>query len=548
MPTEREIAVQPRSTAAAVAIPAFGAATLCMLPILGALVSPTHTTVYHLVGPASALFVPALFNLFLLTGLLTLLLLIATPTNRFGILVWSCFFFSMPWIVAKGVTTLYQMDFPHRMSLLLFALCVFCILLSTALWKASRARVYARGVWLGSRIFGLAAIFGAILTVQTCWFGWEARHLNDPATGAASSFGPKTPAPATPGHPLVLWIVFDELSHDQVFDSRYPGLELPNLDSFAAQANVFTHVVPADIYTERVLPALMGPFGGTSVRTSADGRGMHLRVPAQGSIPAHWNTFDEYKTVFADADKLGYRPAVVGWFNPYCRILADVLTSCYWTNQSELSAMFPARTIHENLFHPAMRLLADIPRFFFPKRFRSEDPANESHLHIDDYQAIRQAADHTLADPSLDFLMLHLPIPHPNGIYDRRHNRLTTGPSTYIDNLALVDRYLGHVRQVLEEQHEWDGATVIIMGDHSWRTKLLWITDPRWSAEEQRASHGGKFDDRPFYALKLPHQTTAALIDTAFHATDTQALLDALLARQITSPQQLEVWTQAHGN
>ena len=537
--------VGQRLTTGSLAVLAFGAATLCMVPILGALVSPNHNVVYHLVGPASALFVPALFNLFLLAGVLTIVLLIAKPTHRFGVLVWSTCFFFLPWIVLKGVTTLYQIGLPHRLSLSLFLLCVLCILLSTGLWTPARAHLYERGVWFGLRGLGLAAILGAILTVQTCWFGWEARHLNDPATGAASNFGPKTAGSSATSHPLVLWIVFDELSHDQVVDSRFPGLQLPSLDTFDAQANVFTHVIPASDYTEKVFPALMGPFLGSSVRASADGRTLQVRTPAHGSTPAAWSTFDQTKTVFADADKLGYRPAIVGWYNPYCRILAKVLTSCYWTNQSELSAMFPARTIHENLFHPALRLLADIPRFFFPHRFHNTYPAGEAHLHIDDYTAIRQAADQALSDRSLDFLMLHLPIPHPNGIYDRRYHTLTTAPSTYIDNLALVDRYLGHVRQMLEQQHEWDGATVVIMGDHSWRTTLLWSHDTGWTAEEQRASHGGKFDDRPFYAVKLPGQTTPAQISEPFHATSTQALLDALLRSEIATPEQLAQWVQA---
>jgi hypothetical protein len=57
-------------------------------------------------------------------------------------------------------------------------------------------------------------------------------------------------------------------------------------------------------------------------------------------------------------------------------------------------------------------------------------------------------------------------------------------------------------------QHQWDAATVILMGDHSWRTALLWSHDPGWTVEERRASHQGSFDDRPFYAVKLPHQAT----------------------------------------
>jgi hypothetical protein len=540
--------VSHRHTAFSVAVLAFGAATVCMLPILGNLVSPTHFTVFHLVGPASALFVPAIFNQLLLTFVLTLLLLIAKPVHRFGVLVWSGFFFFLPWIALKSVAILYALHLPHKVSFSVFLLCCFATLLSTLLWRPDRARVYHRACFFADKLLGLVAIFGLILTIQTSWFGWMARHLNDPATHAASSFGvvAGTPQPtgASAAHPRILWIIFDELSQDQVYDSRFPGLQLPNLDQFASQAVVFDHVSPAAIYTEIAIPSLMSDTHGNAIRTSGDGSRAEFRTSPPDQHPGVWRPFDPQHTVFADAQSLGYRSAIVGWFNPYCRLLSSVLSSCYWTNQSALSAMFPARTIRQNLFHPALRLFLDIPAFFFPNNPRFTGRDDDVHFHIDDYQSLAMAADTTLADPTLDFVFLHLPIPHPNGIYDRRRGVLTTGPSTYIDNLALVDKYLGHLHQLLEQQGHWDDTTILIMGDHSWRTQLLWMASG-WSQEEQRASHNGGYDDRPFYALKLAGETTPAHITQPYKATNTQPLIDALLRHQIATPQQLAQWAQA---
>ena len=117
-----------------------------------------------------------------------------------------------------------------------------------------------------------------------------------------------------------------------------------------------------------------------------------------------------------------------------------------------------------------------------------------------------------------------------------------------MDNVALVDKYMGHVRKLLEDQHDWDDTTVVVMGDHSWRTKLVWMPDAHWSAEDQLASHGGQYDDRPYYAIKLPSQTTGARISTPFAAIHTRALLDALLRRDIGSPEQLERWVDQQGS
>ena len=510
-----------------------------MLPILGPLVSPTHITVYHLVGPVSALFVPALFNLFLLAAVLAVVLLLATPSHRLGIFIWSCFFFVMPWVLLRSLATLYSWNLPHRVSLLLFGVGLLCALGFTLLWRPALTPRYESGRRLGTNLLGLAAIFGCILTIQTCWFGWQARHLNDAPSATASN----STAPAA--HSLVLWIVFDEMSYAQAFESRAPGLALPTLDSFAAQSTTFTHTVPAGLYTDVVLPALMDGLPDDNIRASADGQSLNLHLSATPTSPAHWQLFNPAQTVFADAQSLGYRSAVAGWYNPYCRLLPAQLTSCFWTGQTDLTERFPARTIRANLFFPARRLLHEIPSFLFAHHVRSADQVLNAQLHINDYNDLYAAGDAALSNPSLDFVLLHLPIPHPNGIYDRHRGVLTTGNSTYLDNLALVDKYLAHVREVLIQQHRWDGATVLIMGDHSWRTRLLWTTDPRWSAEEQTASHGGQFDDRPFYALKLPNQTTPAQITQPYKATNTRSLIDALLHHEITTPQQLAQWVQA---
>ncbi len=45
-----------------------------------------------------------------------------------------------------------------------------------------------------------------------------------------------------------------------------------------------------------------------------------------------WQPFDPHQTIFQDALSEGYNTGVVGWFNPYCRILPSVLDRCYWTD------------------------------------------------------------------------------------------------------------------------------------------------------------------------------------------------------------------------
>ena len=57
--------------------------------------------------------------------------------------------------------------------------------------------------------------------------------------------------------------------------------------------------------------------------------------------------------------------------------------------------------------------------------------------------------------------------------------------------------------------------------------------------EEQEASHGGRYDPRPVYVVKLAGQSTGMRVDTPFSAVHTRTLLDALMRRDIRSPQDL---------
>jgi arylsulfatase A-like enzyme len=149
-----------------------------------------------------------------------------------------------------------------------------------------------------------------------------------------------------------------------------------------------------------------------------------------------------------------------------------------------------------------------------------------------------------LQDSFLDFILLHLPVPHPWGIYNRATGNFATEHASYIDNLALADRYLAHVREVLERNGEWDTSTIILLGDHSWRTQLIWLKSEGWTPEDQLASRGGQFDDRPAYIIKLPYQRRSARIDSPFEAVRTRQLLDAIIQNKITSPESLSAWAR----
>jgi hypothetical protein len=506
-----------------------GVSTVAFLDCLALLTSPTHDAIYHLEGRASAIFIPVLIDVLLLALACLLALRAAERHPRASKILWAALLCFLPWIAAKNAAMVLGEPFPHLVSASLFLVCVVTFLLFVA---ATPALNHAFDVFkgLGEIALVCVGIVGAVALVEIAWFAIEARHLNDQTV--ASAIAPRSAAPI---QGRVVWIVLDELAYRQLYEHRLPGLQLPAFDQLRAESTVFSDVQPAGIQTDIVLPSLMTGHRLDKIRSSASGQ---LFLHGNNG----WQSFNQRNTLFADADALGYRSSVVGWYNPYCRILPSVVSSCFWTGPSDLDDLFPTRSIATNALHPLLHLLEKIPVFLHPPKGPSPDQLAEGNVHIREFLQLDHAADAALSDPRNTFLLLHLPIPHPSGIWDRLHSRFAVDRSSYVDNLVLADDYLAHIRHLLEAGGQWDNATILIMGDHAWRTRLLWLKTAAWSKDDQRASDNGQFDPRPAYILKLPHQHTGLDLDTPFPAVDTRALVDQLLLHRLDDPLQLEQW------
>ena len=119
---------------------------------------------------------------------------------------------------------------------------------------------------------------------------------------------------------------------------------------------------------------------------------------------------------------------------------------------------------------------------------------------------------------------------------------MTTGASSYVDNLALADTVVGRMRAEMEAAGTWDGATVIVMGDHGWRQ--IWQEFDFWTEEDQKAMGEGDFDPRTACLVKLPGQRQSVAITNAFDTWRTRELLSKVARREIATPAQLSAWVQ----
>jgi hypothetical protein len=319
----------------------------------------------------------------------------------------------------------------------------------------------------------------------------------------------------------IVWLVFDELSYYQVYEHRWPDLSLRNFDRLHDESVTFTNVQPAGYYTDKVIPSLFLGKTVSEIKTSADGV-----VAVYLKDLQEWRRFDPGETVFADARRLGWSTGIVGWYNPYCRLLKDWVDSCWWSNQQPfIDNMSQDHALWMNAAAPFLDWLTMLVPGMIPDRFSYWSNLAESQAH--DYQAGLDQAEALLRDHEVRFSYIHLDVPHPPGIYDRKKRVFSPGGS-YLDNLALTDEALGRLLDTAETSPNWSETTLIVCGDHSWRTPMWKKHAGGWTQEDQAASMGG-FDPRPVLSIHFPRQETGFTFTHSFSGLALHGIIEDLL-------------------
>jgi Sulfatase len=379
----------------------------------------------------------------------------------------------------------FPFDIPNAIVL---ALCLLWIAL-IAFFIFRTPSFAARLAGFGSAVLSGFAIFALVITFQLIHAAlWR------PGPQAYSA-----PIPAQPAtRPRLVWILFDELAYKPTFESRDPSLSLPNVDRLRNESTLYTDVTPIAYRTTRAVPSLMLGRIVTDVVYTSDNRYL-----VQIGDSSHWTPFDVNASLIGMAKQNGLTTSIVGWYVAYCPIFANVATQCYWSNDdaqdrgpTSLDASFA-----ENVWFP-LRILVE--QFVTPAKAWADVTDWNAQGHIASVKDVSGHALATLATSQADIIYLHIPAPHPPEFWNRRTGSFAPGGS-YLDSLDYSDRLLGRMLDLLQSQPRWQATTLIVQGDHSWRTQM-WRPLPGWSAEDERISHGGEWDSRPVVMIHTPGQ------------------------------------------
>jgi Sulfatase len=337
---------------------------------------------------------------------------------------------------------------------------------------------------------------------------------------------------SAPRNIRVVWIIFDELSQTVAFGRRPRDMHLANLDRLKEESFYATAAFAPAGATLLSMPSLI--LGEDVVSAEPDGPS-DLRLHAR--TRPDWFSWKSARNVFDGARDEGFNTAVVGWYHPYSRLLNRSLTDCFWTPTAiepgveEGFALSTAGAMLERGWLQTASLpLVGRSRLFSPRRYQSR-------VRIRDFNALRQRAFQASADASLGLVLLHLPVPHPPGIYNRQREEMDPdSPAGYIDNVALADRTLGDLRRGMEAAGVWNRTALIVSADHGWRTGL-WRGFPEWTSAEQ-AFASIDTSGVPFL-VKLPEQSGSVTYEKPFDTVVTRTILTAILQEHVTNARQI---------
>ncbi len=374
-----------------------------------------------------------------------------------------------------------------RVSLVWVAIILVIIRQFTPL--AHRIRTFGSSLLAGFGIFGLV-IAGQLVRAAI----WR------PGPQAFTAPIPTQPA----SRPRLVWILFDELAYKYTYEGRDPSLQLPNFDRLRSESTLYTDMTPIAYRTTHAVPSLMLGRVVTDVEYTQDNRYL-----IQTTDSRHWQQFDANASLFGMARQRGVTTSIVGWYIAYCPIFVNVATQCYWSNDDaqDRGPTWLDASYAENVWFP-LRILVE--QFLWRPMAWKDDVRRNAEGHIASVQDVSQHALDTLANSQADMIFLHLPAPHPPGFWNRRTGQYAIGGS-YLDSLDYSDRLLGEMLDLLEKQPRWPATTLIVQGDHSWRTHM-WRALPGWNNEDERISHAGEWDPRPALLIHAAGQHEAQTV------------------------------------
>lgn len=523
---------------------AVGAALLFMLLYFFPLILPFDLALYHHRLPLTSIGGGLLLDLFLafILGVLTLAGASRLPDLPRRIVA-ACFTAYILWragnlffeLVNTSHSNLVTTEIPQASDFGLIAVALWrtwgrttsaallLVLLSLAFFKPNYSRAVTRAVRLGLAAFAFCALW-VVPQLIYATFAYHPLVLASARIDSSSK-------------DRVVWILFDELSYDLLFDHRPPGMNFPNFDGLRATSFSFDDVQPVGFFTERIIPSVLSGQPIDNIRSAKDGSLSYFDESQH-----RWTDYDPAKSLFGVAQSNGWNPGVDGWYNPYCRIFSAVLTACQW--RPGTAAELPIELKGASESNSVMANALVIPRSILARLSGqpSTDQRESLRRNIQDFNTVMTRGADLIRNGQIHFVFIHVPAPHPPGMYNRATHRMSES-GDYLDNMVLADDSLRLLIHEIDQTPDSDRTTIIVSSDHSWRVPI-WKLGSSWTNEEQRVSQG-HFDPRPVLLIHFPGQNSTDQVIPPISELTEHDIIMAMLEHKISSPQNLDAFLRS---
>jgi arylsulfatase A-like enzyme len=357
--------------------------------------------------------------------------------------------------------------------------------------------------------------FVPITFAQAAWRLWHAdmRPFADGPPAHALEAAKRTPR--------FLWVIFDEWDYRLTFPERKPDLRLPEIDRFRSESLYAANAFPPGPETTFSMPAFtigrmvsgFDPVGPDELRIRL---GDTNQVVSWGKQP----------NVFSEARAAGFRTAVMGWYQPYCRVMNESLDACWWWEMPTLYNSL-GRRFTEVAPKQARSLVETTLMSPFGQSLSTQYQGRSYHEMLDRAKQLGAGRDFGL-------VLLHFPVPHAPHAYDRKNGTFTLANAAikgYYDSLVLADNTIGELRRAMERAGTWDEATILLTSDHPYRAS---------------EALDGKHDPRVPFLLKMAGHREGAVFDAPFNTVLTHDLILAVLRGELATPADVSRWLERH--
>lgn len=366
---------------------------------------------------------------------------------------------------------------------------------------------------------------------------------------AAKNVLPMLPHPPGEKRRRVIWMLFDEFDERLAFELKQPKVDFTNLDRLRSESFVADYARQTAPWTTLALPSILsGKIFSRAELVDAD----TLKVYPEGAESG--TSWRDQPNVFKKARAMGMNAEIVGWHHPYCRVFGDATVRCTEVPSGHPTvALLRETSVADEGVPQAVKFLFQLQfgnlldMLHWGKEATSENGRDVyvQRRQQNQYFRIRDLAYREAADPQIDLLFIHFPLPHLFAIYNRERQDFELNESlSYADNLALVDRTVGEMRQAIEQAGLWDSTSILITSDHGLRPDL-WRDRMGWTPELERLTGGRQSESVPFI-VKIAGQNRGATYERAFSSVLSSELVLAMLHGEVTNADEASTWLDGH--